>query len=115
MNGFPCVDSYPGKTCSLEGFVTNNAWGYRARVASVYNDSLLGATITPSLTVAHDVRGYSYDLTFLEGRVIVAPALRAEWNKKYFVEIFYTRYTNSPRYSMLTDRDNIIAFGGFNF
>lgn len=115
VNGFPCVDSYPGKTCSLQGFVTNNAWGYRARVASVYDDAFLGATLTPSLTVAHDVRGYSYDLTFLEGRVIVAPALRAEWNKKYFVEILYTRYTNAAPYSMLIDRDNVVMFGGFNF
>lgn len=115
VNGFPCTDSYPGKTCSLQGFVTNNAWGYRARIASTYNDAFLGATLTPSLTVAHDVRGYSYDITFIEGRVIVAPALRAEWNKKYFVEVFYTRYINAPPYSMLIDRDNVVAFAGIGF
>lgn len=113
--GFACVDSDPGKTCSTEGFVTDNAWGYRARIVSTYNDAFLGAALSPSLTVAHDVRGYSHDGTFLEGRVIVAPALRAEWNKKYFVEILYTRFTNAARYSMLIDRDNVVLFGGFNF
>jgi len=41
-------------------------WGYRARVASTYNEAFLGVTLTPSFTVAHDVRGYSYDGTFLE-------------------------------------------------
>lgn len=113
--GVACTDSYPGKTCALQGFVTNNAWGYRARIASTYNDALLGAALTPSLTIAHDVRGYSYDGTFLQGRVILAPALRAEWKKSYFVEARYARYSNAPPYSMLIDRDNVVMFGGFNF
>src|SRR5207237_9774565 len=68
--GAPCVDSFPGKTCSLQGFVTNNAWGYRARIASVYSGGPLGATLTPSLSLAHDVRGYSDDGTFLEATVL---------------------------------------------
>jgi len=113
--GVPCTDSYPGKTCSLEGFVTNNAWGYRARVASTYNEAFLGATLTPSLTVAHDVRGNSHDGTFLEGRVILAPALRAQWGRRYFAEVIYTRFTNAPAYSMLIDRDNVQIYTGANF
>jgi len=113
--GVPCVDAYPGKTCALQGFVTNNAWGYRARVASVYSGGPLGTTLTPSLTVAHDVRGYSYDGTFIEGRVIVAPALRAEWRRHYFAEVIYTRFTNAAPYSMLTDRDNVQIYTGAKF
>jgi hypothetical protein len=113
--GAPCTDSYPGKTCSLEGFTTNNAWGYRARIASTYNEALLGATLTPSLTVAHDVRGYSHDGTFLQGRVILAPALRAQWGRRYFAEIIYTRFTNAADYSMLIDRDNVQIYTGASF
>ena len=113
--GVPCVDSFPGKTCSLQGFVTNNAWGYRARIASVYSGAPFGATLTPSLTVAHDVRGYSYDGTFLEGRVIVAPALRADWSGRYFAEVIYNRFTNAAAYSMLIDRDNVQIYTGAKF
>ena len=113
--GVPCVDSYPGKTCALNGFITDNAWGWRARVASVYNDALFGATLTPWLGVQHDVRGYSYDGTFIEGRVAIAPALRADWGKRYFAEIIYNRYTNAAPYSMLIDRDNLVIYTGANF
>jgi hypothetical protein len=113
--GVACVDSYPGKTCRLDGFVTPDAWGYRARLASTYNDGFLGAAWTPSLSVAHDIRGYSYDGTFLEGRAIVSPALRAEWRRTYFAEIAYVRYTNAPRYSMLIDRDYVQLVTGVSF
>jgi len=113
--GAPCTDTYPGKTCSLVGFVTNNAWAIARGVASTYNEAFLGVTLTPSFTVAHDVRGYSYDGTFLEGRVILAPALRAQWGRRYFAEIIYTRFTNAPDYSMLIDRDNVQIYAGVNF
>ena len=113
--GFPCTDSYPGKTCALDGFVTRNAWGYRARIASTYNDAFLGAALTPSLFVAHDVKGYSHDGTFLEDRMLYGPGLRAEWGKTYFAEVVWTRYSNKPRYSMLIDRDNVTLFTGVNF
>ena len=113
--GVACTDSYPGKTCAHDGFITRTAWGYRARVAMTYNDAFFGASLTPSLVFAHDVDGYSYDGTFLEDRKILRPGLRADWKGKYFAEIFYTRFSDSPRYSMLVDRDNVVFFAGANF
>jgi hypothetical protein len=113
--GFACTDSYPGKTCAHDGFVTRNAWGYRARIASTYNDAFLGAALTPSLFVAHDVKGYSHDGTFLEDRMLYGPGLRAEWGKTYFAEAVWTRYSNKPRYSMLIDRDNVQLMAGAHF
>lgn len=113
--GVPCTDSYPGKTCAHDGFITRNAWGYRARVAMTYNDAFFGASLTPSLVFAHDVDGYSYDGTFLEDRKILRPGLRADWKGKYFAEVLYTRFSDSPRYSMLVDRDNVVLFAGANF
>ena len=113
--GVPCTDAYPGKTCSLQGFITNNAWGYRARVASTYNEVLFGGSLTPSLLVAHDIRGYSYDGTFIEGRVLIAPSLRANWGRRYFAEITYLRFTNAAPYSMLIDRDNVVMYAGASF
>jgi hypothetical protein len=112
----PCIDSYPGKTCAHEGFITRNAWGYRARIASTYNDTFLaGAALTASLFIAHDVKGYSYDGTFLEDRMLYGPGLRADWARTYFAEILWTRYSNRPRYSMLIDRDNLTLVAGVKF
>lgn len=114
--GFPCTDSYPGKTCALEGFVTRNAWGYRARIGSTYTNTFLGgANLTPSVSLAHDVKGYSYDGTFLEDRMLYGPGLRADWGRTFFAEIQWTRYSNKPRYSMLIDRDNLVLSTGTTF
>lgn len=113
--GVACTDTYPGKTCAHEGFITSNAWGYRVRIAMTYNDLLFGATLTPSLILAHDMDGYSYDGTFLEDRKILRSGLRADWARKYFAEILYTRFSDSPRYSMLVDRDNVQLVAGANF
>ena len=110
--GFPCVDSYPGKTCTLEGFVTSNAWGYRARLSAAYESAFLGATLIPSLGLAHDVDGYSHDGTFLEGRTAWRPSLRAEWGKTWFAEVAYTYVRDATRFSMLVDRDHMVLFAG---
>ena len=115
--GVACNDTtYPGKTCAHDGFVTRNAWGYRARIASTYTNTFLGgAALTPSFLVAHDVKGYSYDTTFLEDRMLYGPGLRADWGRTYFAEIQWIRYSNKPRYSMLIDRDNVTLVTGVNF
>ena len=113
--GVACTDSYPGKTCAQDGFITRNAWGYRVRVAATYNDAFFGASLTPSLLVAHDVNGYSYDGTFLEGRTAIRPGVRAEWGKQYFAEILYTHFRDATRYSMLVDRDYVALVAGANF
>jgi hypothetical protein len=111
----PCADSYPGKTCALDGFVTSNSWGYRARISASYPDALAGATLTPSLGVAHDVDGYSHDLTFLEGRTVWRWGLRADWGKRYFAEAYFTHVRDATRYSMLVDRNNVVLFAGASF
>lgn len=113
--GFGCADNYPGKTCAIDGFVTSNAWGYRARISASYPGALAGAALTPSLGVAHDVDGYSHDGTFLEGRTVWRTGLRAEWAKKYFAEIHYTHIRDATRYSMLVDRDHVVLFAGAAF
>lgn len=110
-----CTDTFPGRTCAHDGFVTRNAWGYRARVAMTYNDAFLGAAITPSLLFVHDVDGYSYDGTFVEDRKVVVPGIRADWAGKFFLEVSYTRYSDAPRYSMIVDRDNVQLVSGVMF
>ena len=112
--GAACVDNTVAKkACALDGFITSNAWGYRLRAAATY-PGVFGATLTPSLTFAHDVQGYSYDGTFVEGRKVFRPALRAEWGQRYFADLVYTRF-GGGRYFNQIDRDNMALSGGVRF
>jgi hypothetical protein len=115
INGISvCTDTTPGKTCAHDGFVTGNAWGYRLRIGANYPAAFFGATLTPSLYLAEDVSGYSYDGTFQKGRQLLRPGLRAEWGKEWFGEIQYTR-VNGGKYNLLADRDNVVLDVGLNF
>ncbi|MCX7172006.1 MAG: DUF1302 domain-containing protein [Proteobacteria bacterium] len=115
VNGFPCADtSAAQKSCAHDGFITSNAWGYRARLSAIYPGTFFGGTLTPSLTLVHDVSGYSYDGTFLKDRKVLSPAIRASWGKKYFAEMQYTRFSGGA-YFTLADRENLTLVVGINF
>jgi len=103
----------PGKTCTSDGFVSANAWGLRGRVAATYASAMLGAQLTPSLLLAKDVDGYSYDGTFSEGRVTARLGLRADWGPRYFAEVAYSHF-GGGKYNLLSDRSNLSLVLGLN-
>jgi hypothetical protein len=104
----------PGKTCTTDGFITSSAWGLRATAAGVYPNALLGATLTPSLLLGWDLRGYAYDGTFSAGRRLIRPGLRAGWMGGFWTELAYTRISGG-RYNLLADRDNLAVAIGMKF
>lgn len=115
VTGQACTDPTVSKVaCVQDGFVTSSAWGYRVRVAATYAVPAIGANLTPSIFYAQDVRGYSYDGTFLEGRKTVRTALRADWGKKYFAELQYNAISGGT-YNNQSDRDTYAIFAGANF
>ena len=116
----PCSEAAPGlsgvtgKTCTTDGFITPDAWGVRVRAAASYANAIAGATLTPSILVAKDVHGYSYDGTFSKGRTVVRAGLRADWGKAYFVDVQYTRFAGG-KYNLLVDRSNLMIAAGATF
>lgn len=115
LTGLPCTDNTLSKvSCPQDGFVTSSAWGYRVRVAATYAAPFMGATLTPSLYYAQDVTGYSYDGTFMEGRRVVRPTLRADWGKKYFAEVQYN-FISGGTYNTQSDRDTFGVVVGMQF
>ncbi len=110
----PGLNGVPGKTCTTDGFISSNAWGLRGRVAATYADVLFGAALTPSLTLAKDMEGYSYDGTFSEGRLSARTALRADWGKAYFGEVAYTHF-GGGKYNLTADRSNLSLVAGLSF
>ena len=110
----PGLNGVPGKTCTYDGYISSNAWGLRGRVAATYSAVLFGADLTPSLTVAKDVQGYSYDGTFSKGRLTSRLGLRADWGKRYFAEVAYADFRNGS-YNLLADRSNLSLVVGAVF
>ena len=110
----PGLNGVPGKTCTYDGYITRRSWGLRGRVAATYGGLLAGADLTPSLAMAKDVKGYSYDATFSEGRLTSRFGLRADWGKRYFVEAAYTRFSGGA-YNLLADRSNLALVAGAAF
>ena len=109
-----CVDAVGGKQCTTDGYTSSNAWGVRLLASASYPNAWAGATLTPSLYVAKDVKGYSYDGTFSEGRTVVRPALRAEWDKKYYTDVQYNRFSGG-NYNLLVDRSYLSVVAGMRF
>jgi len=116
----PCSEAAPGlsgvagKTCTTDGFITPDAWGVRVRAAATYANALAGATLTPSLLLAQDVHGYSYDGTFSKGRRAMRVGLRADWGKAYFVDVQLTRFSGG-NYNLVADRSNLMIAAGVAF
>lgn len=102
------------KQCSLDGFITSTSSGVRLRIAANYPGALFGATLTPSLLVAKDLNGTSYDGSFLQGRTTVIAALRADWNRKYYADLQYTRFDGGDYFTQ-SDRDNLALVFGMRF
>ncbi len=104
--GVACVDpSVAQKACALDGFITPAAWGFRLLLDARFKEGLGGAVLTPSFMLAHDVHGYSWDGNFLQGRTVLRPSLRLDWDKLRF-QIQYTRLSGG-RYHTQTDRDSL--------
>jgi hypothetical protein len=100
--------------CSNDGYVSSNAWGYRLRAALLYPAALAGADLTPSVSLAHDVKGWSHDGVFSQGRKTVSLALRGDYRKKYFADLAYVT-SFGGRYDHLRDRDYLNLAVGINF
>ncbi len=109
-----CTEQTGGKTCTTDGYITSNAWGLRIVASATYPNLVAGATVTPSLAVFKDVRGYSYDGTFSQGRTVIRPGVRADWNQKYFADLQYSRFSGG-RYNLLVDRSYWSLVGGLRF
>ncbi len=109
-----CTPSVPGKTCTTDGYITTDAWGLRALVSATYVDALLGASLTPSLLIAQDMDGYSYDGTFSQGRSTVRSGVRADWGKSYFMDLQYTQF-GGGNYNLTADRSYLGLTAGARF
>ena len=100
--------------CSQEGYVSRRAWGYRLKAGLRYPNIVDQVDFTPSLTFAHDVRGWSYDNGFNEDRRTLGMSLRATYRKMYFADLTWTP-TWGGYYNNARDRSWLAAAAGIRF
>ncbi len=100
--------------CANAGYVTTNAWGYRLRVTARYAGLFPGVVLAPIVSFGHDVRGWSDDGVFSQGRKMMTVGLRATLDKKYWFD-FTAQSAWGGAYDVMRDRDFINFSLGASF
>lgn len=100
--------------CSNDGYVSKTAWGYRFRAGLRYPAVVEHLDLMPSLSFAHDVRGWSHDNAFNEGRRTLGLSLRAAYRRMYLAELSWTP-TWGGYYNASRDRSTLSAAVGLRF
>jgi hypothetical protein len=97
-----CQGGY--NVCSTEGFATRYTWGYRILVRASLPQPALGLVLQPVLLFSQDVKGYSFEGTLVQGRIIVGPVLRAIYQRRYFAEIGAVLIKRNTEFDGVRDR-----------
>lgn len=102
---------------SSGGFVTDFAWGYRARLTGEYRDAVGSIDLFPQLSWSHDVEGWSPEpgQAFNEGRQALGVGLGFEFDSNTKASINYVKFMNSAAYDVFRDRDFISVSASYSF
>ena len=102
------------RQCSLRGYATANAWGYRLRLDARIPALVEGVAASASLLFAHDVKGWAGDFLLNEGRKTANLALRFEYRQRYLLEMMYLPGWGGD-YNQAADRDVAALAVGVRF
>ncbi|MGV8399291.1 DUF1302 domain-containing protein [Pseudomonas aeruginosa] len=91
--------------CSSDGYTTKFSWGYRLRAQLNYPGLLAGVNVSPFVAFGQDVKGWSYDGTFSEDRLLGSIGTRFDYLQKYSAELSWSGSGNTP--FAATDKDFI--------
>lgn len=101
-------------SCSNDGFVSKTAFGARVRAALTYPNAVAGADLIPSLSYGYDIKGWSYDGIFNEGRQFAVVSLRSEYRQRYVAELAYVKVWGGS-FNNARDRDALTVAGSARF
>lgn len=107
------MPQYQKYACSGEGFVSKFAWGYRVNAELVYLNAVVGVNLTPYVSFGQDVKGWSHDGELVEGRLRGTVGVKADYAKKYTVDLSWSGSGNT-RYTP-TDRDFVALSARMSF
>jgi hypothetical protein len=93
--------------CSTDGYFTSDAWGLRLMTELEYPNLIPNVVMKPRLFYSRDFGGWSADGVFSKGRQAITPGLKFEMNKRYSLDISYTRFNHNAHFDSFHDRDFI--------
>lgn len=109
------VCATPADCATNDGYVTANAWAYRIRAGLNYaNVGGTGVRLRPSITFGHDVKGWSFDYGFIEGRKSVRVALDVDFSPAVFANLSYVT-SRGGQFNPRKDMDFAMASVGIKF
>ncbi|GGJ82899.1 DUF1302 domain-containing protein [Pseudomonas matsuisoli] len=103
-----------GRYCEDEGFVTDNAWGYRLKAVWDYPDIVDRVLLKPNVAWSHDVKGFGPNGSFNEGAKAATIGLDASYQNTYRAALAYTNFFGG-RYNTWADRDFLTLSVGIDF
>lgn len=101
-------------SCTFDGYVSRNAFGYRLRAGLRYTDTAHDIEYTPALFFGHDVSGWSGDALISEGRLLASATLQAKFRGHWTVAMAW-QPTWGGRYNSLRDRSSAQIYLGYQF
>jgi hypothetical protein len=111
-----CTPGAPAYQCTMDGYVSSLAWGYRLTSSLQYEDVFRpGLSVTPTVGISHDVKGWSYDGVLSQDRVLLNLKLRVEYQKKYFFDVAWNPALQVGSYDSLRDRQIVSFSAGMKF
>lgn len=99
--------------CSNDGYVTQDAYGYRLYAQLNYATDL-GISVKPAIYFAHDVKGWSADGQLNEKRKMLGLSMRFE-RAAYWAEASYVRFDRKAGYDDGRDRAFYAISAGYTF
>ncbi len=100
--------------CSMDGYVTATSSGYRVRASLRYPGAAPQIDLTPSISYAADLRGWSHDMVFNQGRRQATVALRATVQKMYTADLSWHPIWGG-NYNSMRDRSYATLSVGMRF
>ena len=91
--------------CSTDGYATPNAWGVRVQASAEYPNLIPGIVVKPRLFVSQDVKGWSADNSFRQGRRTVSIGSKFAYEQRYYLDLSYSTFNRSAHFDNLNDRD----------
>jgi hypothetical protein len=101
--------------CTQDGYYTRNAWGVRLLGELEFPNAIAGVSLKPRLFLSQDVKGWSADNLFSQGRRVVSVGVRAEYLRRYYLDMSVTTYNHGAHFDSFHDRDFIGAVVGASF
>ena len=101
-------------SCSSDGYVSQEAFGYRLRAGLKYPKAIGEVDLVPSVVFGHDVWGWSGDYMLIEGRMLAIVSLQAVYANRWTAAISWNP-TWGGTYNNTRDRSTAQAYVSYQF